>query len=513
MNSDTGEGYLINRATRMPPIKKNIVANYFGQGWSGFMAVAFIPLYIKYLGVEAYGLIGLFAVIQALVMVLDMGMGPILNREMARYTNGEYSPQAIRTLLRSLEIICYSLAMLIVVVVWLFSHYVAEELLRVEHIPFAEVEHALTLIALVAALRLCEGIYRGSLYGLECQVWYNFTYSFFSTLRYVGALGVLAWLSASIEAFFIWQAAISILTIIVLSMRVYQSLPQVSSHARFSQGSLTKVWKFARGMMGIAFLTMLFLQLDKALLSGLVSLKDLGYYALASTAANIMFMIVVPVTQAIYPQLVKFSSHEDPSKIHAIYYKTTQLVTVLTASASMLLCFFSGGMIFMWSGNQDLVLNTAPILSILVIGSFLNGLSYLPYQLQISHGWTSLTLKLNIFVVLVSIPSILAIVPIYGVKGAAWVWVVMNAVYLLSASYLTHRKLLLDHKWSWYFSDTFLPAFGAITVMILAKQFQPEGYDDRLHWLLFLIVTGILAVVVSAIFAKSIRASIFKLAE
>ena len=167
----------------------------------------------------------------------------------------------------------------------------------------------------------------------------------------------------------------------------------------------------------------------------------------------------------------------------------------------------------MWSGNQDLVLNTAPILSILVIGSFLNGLSYLPYQLQIAHGWTSLTLKLNIFVVLVSIPSILAIVPIYGVKGAAWVWVVMNAVYLLSASYLTHRKLLLDHKWSWYFSDTFLPAFGAITVMILAKQFQPEGYDDRLHWLLFLIVTGILAVVVSAIFAKSIRASIFKLAE
>jgi O-antigen/teichoic acid export membrane protein len=316
---------------------------------------------------------------------------------------------------------------------------------------------------------------------------------------------VLTWLSASIEAFFIWQAVMSILTLIVLSKRVYQSLPQVSSHAKFSQGSLTRVWKFAGGMMGIAFLTMLFLQLDKVLLSNLMPLKDLGYYALASTAANIMFMIVVPVTQAIYPQLVKLSSYEDQSKIAAIYHKTTQLVTVLTASASMLLCFFSDGMIFMWSGNQDLVLHAAPILSILAIGSFLNGLSYLPYQLQIAHGWISLTLRLNIFVVLVFIPSILAIVPIYGVKGAAWVWVVINTLYLLLASYLTHRELLIGHKWSWYFSDTFLPFLGAIMVMILAKKFQPESYDNRLHWLSFLILTGVLAVLVSTIFAKSIR--------
>jgi O-antigen/teichoic acid export membrane protein len=438
-------------------------------------------------------------------MVLDMGMGPTLNREMARYANGEYSPQLIRNLLRSLEIICYSLAVLVAIAVWLSSYYIAEKWFRVEHILISEVAHALTLMALVAALRLCEGIYRGSLYGLEHQVWYNFTYSFLSTLRYVGALMVLTWLSASIEAFFIWQAVMSILTLIVLSKRVYQSLPQVSSHAKFSQGSLTRVWKFAGGMMGIAFLTMLFLQLDKVLLSNLMPLKDLGYYALASTAANIMFMIVVPVTQAIYPQLVKLSSYEDQSKIAAIYHKTTQLVTVLTASASMLLCFFSDGMIFMWSGNQDLVLHAAPILSILAIGSFLNGLSYLPYQLQIAHGWISLTLRLNIFVVLVFIPSILAIVPIYGVKGAAWVWVVINTLYLLLASYLTHRELLIGHKWSWYFSDTFLPFLGAIMVMILAKKFQPESYDNRLHWLSFLILTGVLAVLVSTIFAKSIR--------
>jgi hypothetical protein len=52
------------------------------------MGLAFIPLYIKYHGIEAYGLIGLFALLQAWLGLLDMGMTPILGREMARFTGG-----------------------------------------------------------------------------------------------------------------------------------------------------------------------------------------------------------------------------------------------------------------------------------------------------------------------------------------------------------------------------------------------------------------------------------------
>lgn len=45
--------------------KRNLIANYLGQSWTALMGLAFIPLYIKYLGIEAYGLIGLFALLQA----------------------------------------------------------------------------------------------------------------------------------------------------------------------------------------------------------------------------------------------------------------------------------------------------------------------------------------------------------------------------------------------------------------------------------------------------------------
>ncbi|MBI3358176.1 MAG: polysaccharide biosynthesis protein, partial [Nitrospirae bacterium] len=83
-------------------LKKNILANYFGQGWTILMKLAFIPLYIHYLGMEAYGLIGVFTVMQTGFLLLDMGMIPTLNREMARFTAGAHTSDTIRELLHSI---------------------------------------------------------------------------------------------------------------------------------------------------------------------------------------------------------------------------------------------------------------------------------------------------------------------------------------------------------------------------------------------------------------------------
>ena len=49
------------------------------------MGLAFVPLYIHYLGVEAWGLVGLMTMLQALLTLLDMGLTPTLSREMARF--------------------------------------------------------------------------------------------------------------------------------------------------------------------------------------------------------------------------------------------------------------------------------------------------------------------------------------------------------------------------------------------------------------------------------------------
>jgi O-antigen/teichoic acid export membrane protein len=111
-------------------LKKNLVANFVGQGWSGLIGIVFIPLYIRYLGMESFALIGVYAILQAWLILLDMGMSTTLNREMARYTAGAHTPQSICNLLRSLECLGALVAILVGAFVWTASNWLAGDWLR-----------------------------------------------------------------------------------------------------------------------------------------------------------------------------------------------------------------------------------------------------------------------------------------------------------------------------------------------------------------------------------------------
>jgi O-antigen/teichoic acid export membrane protein len=490
----------------MSQTTRNILANYAGQAWSAVAGLAFIPVYVRYLGIEAYGLIGLFAVIQAWLSLLDMGMTPALSREMARFTAGAYTAQSIRDLLRSVEVICFSVATLIGVGIWMASDFLASDWLQSEQLPEDVLAHALGIMGLVVALRFCEGIYRASLLGLQRQILYNVANAVLATARHGGAAAVLAWVSPSIQAFFLWQAAISIVTVVVFARSVHRTLPSTAPIARFSWEALGLIWRFASGVTAITFLALLLTQVDKVLLSRLLPLQLFGYYTLAATLAGVLYMFIAPITQAVYPRMVQLSAPEDEAKLAAVYHQSSQFVTVLTAPVVSLLALFSEGVLFTWSGDANLAAHTAPILVPLVLGTFLNGLMWMPYHCQLAHGWTSLTLKINTVAVVLLVPAFFWVIPKYGAAGAAWAWVALNAGYVLVAIQLMHRKLMQHEKWRWYLADIISPFAAAVLVTLLVKVVHPMNYQNRVTSLAVLTLTGTLGAAASILAAGSLRA-------
>lgn len=489
----------------MTSLEKNVLTNYLGQGWSALMGLAFVPLYIKYLGIESYALIGIFTVLLTWLTLLDLGMTPTLNREMARFTAGAHTPQSIRDLLRSIELICYPLALLSALAVWGGSGFLAREWVQPESLSRQTVAEAIGVMALVLGLRFCEGIYRGSLIGLQRQVWLNAVSALLATLRHGGAVGVLVWVAPSIRAFFFWQAAISLLTLVVLAVAVHRALPRAAAPGRFSRAALTGVGKFSGGMIGITFLALLLTQVDKVLLSRLLPLESFGYYTLAATVAGALALMVGPIILGVYPRLVQFSTHQDGPGLARLYHEAAQFITATTAPVTLLLACFAVEVIHLWSGDAALARNTGPILSALVLGTFLNSLMWLPYHCQLAHGWTSLTLKVNVVAVLALVPAIFWVVPRWGAVGAAWIWFVLNAAYVLVVVQLMHRRIMPAEKWRWYFRDLSLPFAGAAAVMLAAHVLRPAEDAGRLPWLLFLMTALGVAMVAAAVLSDRIR--------
>src|ERR1700728_1062201 len=98
----------------------NLLASFISKGWSALLSLAFVPLYIRFLGVEAYGLIGTFLALQALLFLLDLGLGAAMTREFARSV-AQKSVGRQTDLLRTVEIVYAAIALLIVCVVWLLA--------------------------------------------------------------------------------------------------------------------------------------------------------------------------------------------------------------------------------------------------------------------------------------------------------------------------------------------------------------------------------------------------------
>lgn len=459
----------------LPTLRASAIANYLGQGWSALMGIAFLPLYVKAIGVESYALIGFFAVLQVWMGLLDLGLTPTLNREMARLRAGLHTAQSIRNLLRSLELACGALTAISIAAVWSLAPWLATHWLNIQGLQLASVIGAIQLMAFVLAIRFFEQIYRGALQGAQDQIWLNAASAVLATARWGGAYLVVTQVRPTVSAFFLWQGAVSVVTTAVLVHRIYRILPASGTRGRFDSAALVEVYTFARGMFLGSLLAFLLTQSDKLAVSKLLPLAELGYYTLAATVAGGLMQLVSPLNTAVYPRLTVHVAMGNESALRRTYHDACEWMAVIVVPPALVLATFPDVVLLAWSGDPELVAHVAPLLQILVLGQLANALVNMPYMLQLAHGWTSLAIAVNSIAVLVFVPMVIWAVPKYGSMGAASIWLGLNLGYLAVAAGVMHRRLLKGATLRWY-RDAVIQPLAAASFLAIAMRFAlPDG--------------------------------------
>lgn len=469
-----------------------------GQGWRALMSLIFIPIYIKCLGMEAYGLIAIFSILLSAMALLDMGMKPALSREMAHYSGGTYNQQLIWNLLRSIEILSSIIVVFTSIIIWILSGWLATTWVNAETLSTSVVAQSFSLMGIIAALQFFESIYSSSLGGLQRQVLQNVILCVMSTIRGFGAIGVLFWISPTPIAFFIWQAICSFTSLLACAIALYRSLPAPSSPARFSKSALLSIWKFASGILFIVMLALLLTQLDKALLSKILPLESFGYYALAGVLTGSLTALAGPIATTYYPRFNQLIAKNETNAINSAYHRSAQLVTVIVGSATAILFFFSQQLMILWSSDTHLAFETAPIMSILALGTCLNCLTWVPYQIQLAYGWTSLTIIMSTVAVILLVPAILILVPIYGPIAAAWIWVTLNAGFFFIGAQFMFQRILKKEKLKWYIDDVTIPLATTFTVTFIVSQFFSTHFASWMC-LTFIVIAWVVAVGTAAL--------------
>jgi len=164
-------------------------------------------------------------------------------------------------------------------------------------------------------------------------------------------------------------------------------------------------------------------------------------------------------------------------------------MSVVILPAAIVVALFSSEILLLWTGDPITVANTHLVVSILIVGTALNGLMNLPYALQLAYGWTTLAFYINIIASIVLVPMIYFLSKHYGLVGAASAWLILNSGYVLITNQIMHQRLLPDEKWRWYLNDVGAPMLAALIVAVAWRLMVSEA-PTRVGILLYLLVTS-----------------------
>ena len=444
-------------AERVGHVRRNLVANVANSAWTTLLGVAFFPVYIRYLGVEAYGLIGAFTTIQTFAALIDSGMSTTVNREVARWSGRRDGAEPMRDLVRTLEVVYWTLSVVVAIGFAVLSPTLARHWVKPIELTADEVSSALTLMGINFALLWPSTVYLGGLMGLQRQVRMNVAMAVIGGVRVFGAVAVLAFVSATLRAFFMWQIVVSALQTAVVGFILWRSLPASTRAPAFSMERVRAVWGFTTAVAGITLLGVALQQADKLILSNLLTLTAFGYYTFAAAVAMTLARIVGPVHATFFPRFAELAGRGDHAQLTDVYHSACQLVSVAVLPAAVILATFAPQILILWTRDPELVRNTHRLVTVLVIGNALHALMYLPYALQLAHGWTRLAFATNLVSVILLMPATIFAATKWGPTGAAVVWVMLTCGYVFVQVPLMHRRLLRGELAAWYINDVGKP--------------------------------------------------------
>lgn len=485
--------------------KINVIANFVSTAWTAVLSVVLVPFYLDYIGIEAYGLIGIFTGIQALIGFLDLGLSPTVNVELAKLSALENRAQEMHDLKRTLELLNRAATVSIGLLLCLLSPLIAHYWVQPGNLPVETITQAFLIMSVNIAVQFSANFYVGGLMGLQKQVFLNVINIVFGSLRSIGSLIVLAIYSPTIQSFLLWQCLVALAQIVTLNVVFNFSLPSAAAKGRFQKKLLDKVKRFAAGLTGISVGSLILMQTDKIVLSRMLSLEDFGYYALAITVSSMAInTIASSITHAVQPRFAQFISIGDEAALRRFYHRGCQTVSAFLLPVVMIFSLFSYQILIVWTGKQSIADNTYLLLSLLAIGTGLNCLMWLPYSLQIAHGWTKLAFYVNILMIGILIPLIIIGAYRYGAVGGAVAWIVLNVLYNLIMTQFMHRRILQGEKMRWYLEDLALPFFVALSVSSIGKMLLPPD-QTRVVTIIALAAVSISTFVLTALSTRAVR--------
>jgi O-antigen/teichoic acid export membrane protein len=233
---------------------------------------------------------------------------------------------------------------------------------------------------------------------------------------------------------------------------------------------LRSVSRFAGSIGAVTAMGLLLTQIDKVVLSRLVSLETLGFYMLAWTVASGLSRVTAPLLSAFGPHFTELVATGSTAALASRLRLASQLTNALVLPPAALLVLLAYPVLLAWIGNPAVATGSAPLLRVITIGTLLAACAYPALGVVYATRRLRPVIAVNLAAVIVLLPMIVAAVAWYGALGASFCWALYGLTLYISYQAIGRHGLPDGNVLVATARDFMLPALASLVVAVVMLQ-------------------------------------------
>lgn len=448
-----------------------VLANIGSRLYAGIATILAAPFYLQYLGLENYGLIGVFNTITAIAFLLDLGLSATMTRELARSSTyrGIDKKSNISTTVRTIEILSWALSMIAGAALWMIAPFLARYWIVDASVDGVSVVTALQLMAIIVAFQLPIGVYSGALVGINKISLMSVISAGATTVRHAGGLLTLEIFGPSAITFFAWYATSTAMTAVVMRWFVHRPFHRDDTKGRFDITLLRHIFRFATGMGVISILSTVSQITDKIILARVVGLVEFGLYTLCVTIASVLHFSASAVYSSAVSRITSANERSAHSELDLLFRTSSDTLCILTIPIAAVMITGAEQCLFLMSGNASLAADGIFVFLLISSAALIGAIAWLPYMMIVGAGITKPIIRVYLMSATFLVPITIYLSLRAGSIGAAISVMAFQIFNLLSLTMIASAKHLVKSSCTWLFCDIFGSTLVGILAAWLAK--------------------------------------------
>ena len=438
---------------RSAPIRPviDIALLYGGKVSTVLVALIALPWYQKLLGPETFGVIAVILSLQAFLVLMDLGMSTVVNREIA-YGSESFSDYDIfRASILVLNVFYVALVLIALVFSQLSSFEISLKTILLSIVCFwAVTMQNVAQSALLAKRRFSQA-------GLNQTVGV--------LARAALTIGSLLAIEPTIEVFLIAQAVTAVLHFLS-TLLMCSTVMDRSKRSLYSRTALAKTLALqGRPLVLFGLAGAAALQLDKVILAFFNQPETVSDYYLASVfCLTPISVLAAPIAQFFQPQIIRAVADEDSESIARLSRRLTATLVIVVGVVSIVLWLYRDAFLNVWLHGSNSENVVSSYVAVMLPGVALGSLGYVPFSLLTAQQDYSFQAILSS---LLTIGTLLA-VALAAFNGSVMAVCSVYVTYHIGSAVVSWiRAIRLQSKNSRYATEAAYTAFKGIAALSL----------------------------------------------